>query len=196
MDIIDAVVAGLRSGEAYGRRIGLRGAWGMRFPAVSGTGFHVILAGDGWLTTRDGTPTAVHPGDVVLVPHGAEHALCHVPAGPEGLPDFTQAGDLAGPAPDFAFFCGLYRRHRAPTHPFLARMPDLVVMRPEGDHTDLRGGDSPAPNGSSTRGAATARWRPTWLPAFPMRRSSGPTTRPMRSPMRSSAILTAARSTG
>ncbi|GIE76316.1 AraC family transcriptional regulator [Actinoplanes philippinensis] len=131
--MIEAVVGSLRAGRAYGRRIAQSGAWGMRFPAFLGTGFHVVLDGDGWVTTRDAPPEPVHPGDVVLIPHGAEHALSHTPATTGAVADFTRAGEPAARPADFEFFCGLYRLDRAPSHPLLARMPDAVVVPADGD---------------------------------------------------------------
>ncbi|MEV6347737.1 AraC family transcriptional regulator [Actinoplanes sp. NPDC051851] len=138
MDIIDAVVGGLRAGHAYGRRIGRRGAWGVRFPPFSGTGFHVVLSGDGWVTAAGTAPTAVHPGDVVLVPHGAEHTLSHAPGQSGVLHDVTEIPDPDGSPVDFAFLCGVYRLGRVPPHPLLERLPDVVVVRPHRDD-QLRG---------------------------------------------------------
>ncbi len=121
VDIIGTVVSSLRAGRAYGRRISKHGAWSMHFPRFAGTGFHVVLAGEGRLTAAGMEPVTVHPGDVVLVPHGAEHALGHVSA-----------------TTGFEFFCGVYRLGQVPLHPYLGQMPAVVVHpRGEGD-VDLR----------------------------------------------------------
>ena len=123
VDIIGVVVSSLRAGQAYGRRIGRHGAWSMRFPRFAGTGFHVVLAGEGRLTADGMEPVTFCPGDVVLVPHGAEHTLGHT----------------AGASGGFEFFCGVYRLGQAPLHPYLGQMPAVVVVRPRGDNDiDLR----------------------------------------------------------
>ncbi|MEV4018875.1 AraC family transcriptional regulator [Nonomuraea angiospora] len=133
MDVIDAVVGSLRVGDAYGRRVGQRGEWGLRFSRFDGAGFHVVLAGTGWVAAGAMNPIPIGPGDVVLVPHGAGHALTHTPGYAALLTDVTTVTDTDDQPYDFEFLCGAYRLSQTPPHPFLGQLPDVVVVHPRGD---------------------------------------------------------------
>jgi AraC-like DNA-binding protein len=139
VDVIEAVIGSLRAGHAYGRRVGIGEPWGIRFPRFAGTGFHVVLAGEGWVMAGDRPPVALRPGDVVLVPHGAEHTLASSADSPAVAFDMTSAPEPDPPPHDFEFLCGVYRLERSAVHPFLAILPDVVVIGSDGY-------DGPAPS--------------------------------------------------
>ncbi|MFI1408514.1 AraC family transcriptional regulator [Streptomyces sp. NPDC020707] len=130
--MISQAVSGLRVGRETVRRFRQSGRWGMRYAGLSGSGFHVVLRGSGWLVSADAPPVALHPGDVVLVTSGADHGLSHAPCLLDGLPQVTLGLDRppAGPA-DFEFLCGAYRLDHGQVHPYLTVMPDLLVVSPD-----------------------------------------------------------------
>lgn len=104
----------------------------MRYSGLTGSGFHVVLRGTGWLVTLDAPPVALKPGDVVLITSGADHGLSHAPCRLDGLPQVTLSLDqpAAGPA-DFEFLCGAYRLDHGQVHPYLKVMPDPLVVTPD-----------------------------------------------------------------
>lgn len=138
MDILSEVIGSIRIGQAHARRIKESGSWGLRYDAFAGSGFHVVLHGEGWLITADGRPRAVRQGDVVLNPSGAAHGLSHVPCTLAELPPghMGQEPVPAGPA-GFDFLCGAYRLAHGQVHDYLASLPDLIVGSPAGDDPEL-----------------------------------------------------------
>ncbi|WP_199511333.1 AraC family transcriptional regulator [Nucisporomicrobium flavum] len=132
MDILSEVIGSIRSGRASARRITESGAWGARYPPFVGVGFHIVLAGTGFLVTRGGSSVALEPGSVVLAPFGAEHGLSHAPRPLASLPVASMGPEPPRPAPyDFEFLCGCYRLDRGQIHRFLRDLPDVVAIPPD-----------------------------------------------------------------
>ena len=110
MDVINEVVGSARAGQAFARRIGASGPWGLRFPAFPGAGFHVILRGSGCLVTAAGEPVTLRQGDIVFAPHGTEHGLSHAARALGELPAAAAGTQPADPGPAaIEFLCGACR---------------------------------------------------------------------------------------
>jgi AraC-like DNA-binding protein len=74
-DPLGEVLQDLRlSGVSYGR-CELSEPWGIAFPAQHAARFHCLLEGGCWLQMAEPGVVRFDAGDVVLVPHGAKHAL-------------------------------------------------------------------------------------------------------------------------
>ncbi len=56
--------------------------WGLDIPQNVGASFHAFMSGTAWLRLGDGDPIQLMPGDVLLLPYGAEHQLSSEPDGP------------------------------------------------------------------------------------------------------------------
>lgn len=140
MDAISQAVASLRVGRGTVRRFRQSGSWGMRYSGLTGSGFHVVLHGRGWLICADAQPVALRAGDVVLITSGVDHGLSATPGALRGLPPVVLGLDPPVPGPaDFEFLCGAYRLDRGPVHPFLTAMPELIVIPADDDgHSQLR----------------------------------------------------------
>jgi AraC-like DNA-binding protein len=130
--MISQAISSLRVGRGTVRRFRQSGSWGMRYSGLTGSGFHVVLRGSGWLVAVDAPPVALQRGDVVLITSGADHGLSHAPCALHGLPQVVLSLEqpVSGPA-DFEFLCGAYRLDRGQVHPYLAVMPDLLVVSPD-----------------------------------------------------------------
>lgn len=130
--MISQAITSLRVGRGTVRRFRQSGSWGMRYSGLTGSGFHVVLRGSGWLIAVDAPPVALRPGDVVLVTSGADHGLSYAPCALRGLPQVVLSLDqpVSGPA-DFEFLCGAYRLDHGQVHPYLGAMPDLLVVSPD-----------------------------------------------------------------
>ncbi|WP_320783500.1 AraC family transcriptional regulator [Streptomyces sp. CRN 30] len=132
MDFLSDAIGSIRTGRSYARRVTETGSWGMRYDEFTGSGFHVVLRGRGWLITEDAPPRALRPGDVVLVAAGARHGLSHTPCALRELPPAST--DAPGPYSgfaDFEFLCGAYHLRRGRAHDYLATLPGIVVTSPE-----------------------------------------------------------------
>ncbi|MFF3488283.1 AraC family transcriptional regulator [Streptomyces sp. NPDC002701] len=130
--MISQAISSLRVGRGTVRRFRQSGSWGMRYSGLTGSGFHVVLRGSGWLIAADAPPVALQPGDAVLITSGADHGLSHAPCALHDLPQVALSLDqpTSGPA-DFEFLCGAYRLDHGRVHPYLAVMPDLLVVSPD-----------------------------------------------------------------
>lgn len=140
MDPISQAISSLRVGRGTVRRFRQSGQWGLRYAGLTGSGFHVVVHGTGWLVTADGEPVELRAGSIVLITSGADHGLSATPAPLNTLPQVVLGLDPPDPGPaDFEFLCGAYRLARGPVHPYLASMPDPVVVAPDEDrHPDPR----------------------------------------------------------
>ncbi|WP_227983140.1 AraC family transcriptional regulator [Nocardia spumae] len=147
LDVLSDAVATMRTGRPHSSRQHKSGAWGMRFPASDGTGFHVVLQGSAWLILDSGDPIPLGPGDIVFLPHGRGHALAGDPAAPlrevKPLPDGSWPEPAAEPhapdAPVTLLLCGAYQLDRRRAHPLLTNLPEVIHLRPRvGTHRSLR----------------------------------------------------------
>jgi AraC-like DNA-binding protein len=138
--MITAALSSLHVGRANGRRITETGARGLRFPPGARLGFHVMLAGDGWLITRDAEPVALRPGDIIFTGADAEHGLARSPCRLADLPEVVMADLPPSPVPvDFEFLCATYPLDHGRVPAVLRHLPDVVAFTPDyGRHPQLR----------------------------------------------------------
>ncbi|MEV8532432.1 AraC family transcriptional regulator [Streptomyces sp. NPDC051211] len=155
MDVFSDVIATMRAGRAKFTRTRRSGVWGNRFGPDPGAGFHVVLGGGCWLIPPAGAPVRLSAGDVVFLPHGAQHGLSDSPdrtlaslppAPPPGSPEMRalETGSAAAPATptdpgEVRMLCGAYRLDRGQTHPFLRGLPEVIHLPARlGRHASLR----------------------------------------------------------
>ncbi|MFC4472300.1 AraC family transcriptional regulator [Streptomyces xiangluensis] len=133
---LNEVIGSVRIGRAEACSVRESGSWGMRYPPMTGSGFHMVLRGSAWLITADNPPRELAAGDVVLTPFGAQHGLSHMPASLDDLPPAVMKEDLANPdRVDVEFLCGAYWLGHGRVHRFLRSLPDVIAVSPdyEGD---------------------------------------------------------------
>ncbi|MBG0820058.1 AraC family transcriptional regulator [Planomonospora sp. ID91781] len=139
MDLFSDVIGGMRGGRKSFCRTRGTGRWGRRLEPFSGTGFHVVLDGGGWLVTPSAPPVRLDAGDVVFVPYGAAHGLSGTPDRPfaelPAVPDAFPPEDGATSYADVV--CGAYRSDKGQAHPFLQGLPDVIHMRSD-RHSAMR----------------------------------------------------------
>lgn len=147
MDVLSDAIAAMRTGRPHSSRTAKRGAWGIRFPASDGAGFHVVLQGSAWLLGAEAAgPVRLGPGDIVFLAHGFGHGLADHPDSP--LEDFELEPDGSWPAqPDpgavapgeTLMLCGAYQLNRARAHPLLSELPPVIHIPAQvGRHPQLR----------------------------------------------------------
>ncbi|WP_063129529.1 AraC family transcriptional regulator [Nocardia fusca] len=82
MDILaDVLAVGGVRGTA-GARIEAGGTWGISWDARCNAAFYAVTSGTAWLCLPGREAQQLMPGDVVLLPSGAEHALSSAPGVP------------------------------------------------------------------------------------------------------------------
>jgi len=127
VDLMSEVIRAVRVGSAYGRLIRQPGSRGLRLPAISGTGAHVIVSGTCWLIREGEEPVALAPGDVVLSSAGGEHGLSPVPCALDDLPPVLVAAPT-GQAVAFEFLTCCYVLERGQAPQYLRALPDFMVV--------------------------------------------------------------------
>ena len=134
-DPLTDILRGLRlDGVDYGR-CALADPWGIAFPAQEAARFHFIGRRGCWLFAPSGEWIELRPGDALLLPRGAEHALASAPGVRtrplehyaiqplcENIYDVSCTGDGA----KTLLFCGSMRFNLDSLHPLLALMPDMM----------------------------------------------------------------------
>lgn len=122
-------------------------AWGLDITDVPGAAFHAITTGTAWLRLAQRPPIHLMPGDVVLLPTGAEHAIASDPD--QGLEPFDHVaahramatgGRLtvgAGPS-HTRILCASYRHDPTVMAPLLSLLATVVHVRlgADGDAMD------------------------------------------------------------
>lgn len=116
--------------------------WGVRVPRLGDvTRFHLVMRGSCWVRAgQEPEPVRLESGDLVLVPHGAEHVLSDAPRTRAVLVDdvlkragFKGRGSLVFGGPDRGMptrlLCGHFEFEEGLSHPFIGRLPARIVIR-------------------------------------------------------------------
>jgi AraC-like DNA-binding protein len=142
----DDALAGLLRQNAVrgvlGARIAAGEDWGWWSAATPGAAFHAVTSGIAWLARPGAAPLRLLPGDVVLLPGGAEHALGSDPdavarTSPARFDAYTLDADgtvRIGRGPVRAhILCAHYEHDPSASEPLLSVLPDVMVLPGEGD---------------------------------------------------------------
>ncbi|TDC44985.1 AraC family transcriptional regulator [Actinomadura sp. KC345] len=142
MDVLSDVIASVRTGRPHSARSAKRAPWGRWFHASPDAGFHVMLAGSGWLVPESGDPVPLGPGDVVFTAKGGAHGLTDDPSRPLVSYEpvaLNRAAAVEDEGANAVTLCGAYRTDRARSHPLLDELPDLIHLPAgNGRHRRLR----------------------------------------------------------
>ncbi|MDP9796016.1 AraC-like DNA-binding protein [Catenuloplanes nepalensis] len=131
MDVVSEAIGSVRVGRAEACWVTGAGEWGMRYPGLPVSGFHVLMRGDAWLISEDDAPRALAPGDVVFTAAGAPHGLSPAPVRLESLPQAVLGGDDPRAADaDVVFLCGAYWLTHGRAHPYLRSLPGVMAISP------------------------------------------------------------------
>jgi len=140
MDVLADVLAVSGVRGTLGARIDAGSDWGWWAAPTPGAAFHAVTSGTAWLARPGQPPQQLMPGDVLLLPGGAEHVLGSDPAaiartGEHASDDWEQAGTGvvrigSGPVQTH-ILCAHYAYDPAMTTQLFALLPDLVHIRAE-----------------------------------------------------------------
>ncbi|MEV5646752.1 AraC family transcriptional regulator [Nocardia sp. NPDC052254] len=141
MDVLSETIAAIRTGDPTSGLFVRHAPWGRAYPVVPGTGFHVVLHGSCWLIPPAGDPIDLRAGDVVLMPHGADHVL--VDSLDTAVTEQAHPGEpreIPGPGIRSELMCGAYELGRRRSHPMLEELPDFIHLPAHPSrHAALRG---------------------------------------------------------
>ena len=142
-DPLSEMLRGLRlDGVEYGR-FQMKAPWGLSFPAQEAARFHFAAGRGCFLKTPAGDWVRLEPGDAVLLPRGAEHALASAPDA-ETIPfcrcTFQQVCESVfetsggGEGEQTLLFSGSMSFNVDRLHPLLRMMPELMQVNELGLH--------------------------------------------------------------
>jgi AraC-like DNA-binding protein len=136
VDILSDTLAAMRTGPPISTRTDARAPWSVRFPAVAGAAFHVVLRGTCALIPAEGDTLWLGPGDLVFLRRGCMHVLCSDPATPPVLFNPSRLNDsspitclvMDGPGAQTSWLCGAYQLETGRPHPLLSQLPNVIHL--------------------------------------------------------------------
>ncbi|HEY0780164.1 MAG TPA: AraC family transcriptional regulator [Gemmatirosa sp.] len=161
VDVLSSVLQDLRVAGSVFCRFAARGAWAVSYPTSANAGFHLVTEGAcelrlvGGESVGTGETYDLAAGDFVVVPHGTPHVLYagHAPAvsiedvtgrvGARGLVALGDHAELDDPSAGVttAYVCGSFRFASRRTHPAIAALPPVLVVRAGAGDGPARAGD-------------------------------------------------------
>jgi AraC-like DNA-binding protein len=147
MDILTDTLAALRTGRPGAVHTEADAPWGLRFPEIAGSGFHVVAEGHCVLLPPEGEPVHLGPGDVVFLLRGSGHVLADSASSPiqgfapERADRTSPIGHVTvdGDGPHTSILCGAYQLEGVHRHPLLAQLPEVIHLPANpGRHPALR----------------------------------------------------------
>jgi AraC-like DNA-binding protein len=148
MDVLSDALKAMRTGRPRSARAEVRAPWALRYPAFTGTTFHVVLRGTCWLLDAESGPESgrhlrLGSGDVVFLRRASEHVLADEPTSPVRAfePEDVGTGPIGrlrldGPGAASLLLCGAYLLDGDRRHPLLAELPPVLHL-PAGKHGRL-----------------------------------------------------------
>lgn len=125
--MISEAVASTRAGRAVAVRNRYAGSWSTRFPAINGSGLHIVSRGAPWLILPDAAPVPLGPGSLVFVPHGPPHGFSDEPLPFRALPG-TREQPVDPEHPDVEFVSCCYHLDRGRVHDSLTGLPEVLTL--------------------------------------------------------------------
>jgi AraC-like DNA-binding protein len=126
VDLISEAVTTTRAGRAVAVRNRHVGSWATRFPAVNGSGLHVVRQGTPWLIPDGGRPVPLGRGSIVFVPRGVPHGFSSGPMSFSDLPAVRERPpELLTFDVDFVSCC--YHLDRGRAHASFDDLPDVIT---------------------------------------------------------------------
>ncbi|MGW6741599.1 AraC family transcriptional regulator [Streptomyces sp. NPDC055025] len=146
MDLLSDVLAVTGVRGTLGARIEAAEEWGVRWSGIRGAAFYAVTAGTAWLGLPGRPPFQLMPGDVVLLPNGAEHTLSSAPDTEIRACDCEAAAQAKAEAGVLRFGSGEVRTHvlgasyeydPAVSLQILTLLPEVVHLRADNSGSGL-----------------------------------------------------------
>lgn len=141
MDVLTDFLQAIELRGAVYFRCAFTAPWGLEMQRKPVAEFHLVVSGSCYLGLAGGGDSVLlHPGDIVLFPHGQEHVLVDVPgspaAGPEvvlpdGMPEHYGPVIYGGGGEPADIICGYFDFDRRTHRALLAALPDFIHIRSE-----------------------------------------------------------------
>ena len=136
-DVLTDVMDLLRVRGAFMAHVRAQAPWGLRLPQNPGASFHAVSVGSCWIRVTGLEPRELLPGDVVLLPRGADHIVSSAPKGAAQAWDRaaksqarSETGEIVlnGLGPSTHFVCASYDYDHEVAHPLLGLLPPVLVL--------------------------------------------------------------------
>ncbi len=105
--------------------------------------FHLVTEGPIWIDIPNRDSVLLEKGDIIVLPHGAQHALCDTPGNtPVSVPSikekvtgFPPTLVLGGSGHEVRALCGFFHCNGQLFNPLMDALPEVVVIRQDPDRT-------------------------------------------------------------
>jgi AraC-like DNA-binding protein len=105
--------------------------------------FHLVTEGPIWFDIEGGDSVLLEKGDIIVLPHGAGHALCDPPGGDPvpvtSLQEFVSGSPptliTGGDGREGRALCGFFHCHGRLFNPLMQSLPEVLVVRHDPDRT-------------------------------------------------------------
>jgi AraC-like DNA-binding protein len=138
MDVLQDQLSRARSSGGVFARSRARSPWGILLPGTIELTVHVVLDGRAYVWLDDpADATELTPGDLALVPGGADHRLAHDPGAicvaHERFLEQEAGDELSGHSDVSVFMCGAYRFRGDVGRGLLRSLPSILVLQAAAD---------------------------------------------------------------
>lgn len=141
MDVLSDILSALRLRGTLYFSTEFHRPWGLRVPEHRRVArFHLVVRGSCWVRVVGREPVELETGDMILIPHGAEHVLADTPDTPcrtveevvrasgfDGRGALVISGEEGGGAARLV--CGHFEFDEGLEHPLLAQLPPWLAVR-------------------------------------------------------------------
>jgi len=147
-DVANELLRDFRVGSSVLCRSVMAAPWGFGVANREAGSFHMVLQGQGWLEVGDASePLEIRTGDLVLLPRGSAHwfkdspesmapALTAILQQHDVVEGELRFGGTEGPVTEIV--CGMFQLEDPRSAPWLERLPEAVLSRPEPGRSDWR----------------------------------------------------------
>lgn len=142
MDPLSDILDALNMKGTFYFRTSFAGRWGVTVPAYKQAArFHLVVQGQLCVRLPGGETIEIHPGDLILIPHGKAHVLSDRPT--ENAPPLETVMEQAGydgsgflaigddrEHKKTKLICGHFSFRDGADHPLLRALPDYFIVTP------------------------------------------------------------------
>jgi len=133
MDVLADVLAVTRFGNTYLGHSTFTPPWGFEIKPAKSATFHIVSRGSCWLLPEGDTEAIrLNQGDIVLMAHGAGHALLNHPDSPvddyEKVANVQRKDTTHQPGDSTDLFCGAYHFEQDSLHPLLSLLSPVIHL--------------------------------------------------------------------
>lgn len=113
------------------------GLWAVDTSGTRKATFHVVARGECWLHLADAAPTALHEGDLVVLPRDRAHRIAGQATPPSEGVVLNQPAQAQPGSPSTHLICGYFEFDSPAWNPLIEALPEVIVL-PAGESGEGR----------------------------------------------------------